>query len=38
VSTSSIAAKNSPAVFFATPVSIRWPTPPIIPPITASAS
>ena len=38
VSTSSMAAKNSPAVFFATPASTRWPTPPTIPPTIASAS
>ncbi len=30
--------KNSPAIRFETDVSIRWPTPPIIPPTTASAS
>src|SRR5690606_16903616 len=35
--TSSTAAKNSPAVFFATPASIRCPTPPIMPPTTAPA-
>ena len=34
----STAAKNSPAVFFATEPSIRCPTPPIMPPTTASAS
>ena len=31
-------AKNSSAIRFETPVNIRWPTPPIIPPTTASAS
>ena len=30
--------KNSSAIRFETPVSIRWPTPPIIPPTVASAS
>src|SRR5205814_3605156 len=38
VRTSSTAAKNSPAVFFATPARIRCPTPPTGPPTTASAS
>ena len=38
VSTSSMAAKNRPAVFFATPASTRWPTPPTMPPTIASAS
>ena len=32
------AALTDPAVRLATPASIRWPTPPIIPPTTASAS
>ena len=31
-------SKNSAAIRFATPTSIRWPTPPIIPPTVASAS
>ena len=30
--------KNSPAIRFDTEVSIRWPTPPTMPPTTASAS
>ena len=30
--------KNSPAIRFETLVSIRWPTPPTMPPTTASAS
>jgi carbon monoxide dehydrogenase subunit G len=38
VSTASTLRKNSSAIFFDTPVSIRWPTPPIMPPTTASAS
>ena len=31
-------AKNSPAIRFETEPSIRWPTPPTMPPTTASAS
>ena len=30
--------KNSPAIRFETELSIRWPTPPTMPPTTASAS
>lgn len=37
VSTSSTAVKNSPAVLRATPLSTRCPTPPMVPPTTASA-
>src|SRR5688572_17256410 len=37
VSSSSIALKNWPAIRFATPVIIRWPTPATGPPMTASA-
>ena len=37
VSSLSIALKNWPAIRFATPVIIRWPTPATAPPTTASA-
>ena len=36
--TRSTLRKNSSAIRWETPVSIRWPTPPIMPPTTASAS
>jgi hypothetical protein len=34
----STAEKNWPAIFFVTPASMRWPTPPMTPPTDASAS